>query len=73
MTEQCTRQKAFFRHCQWEAHYDYKGPSKALRNQILYAVLIDEWLANLGVEKRTLAGVLCKTCSKYIPREGEKM
>lgn len=69
MTEKCDRVGKWYRPCEWELIYDYKGPCKALRRQINTAWAVPLWLAKLGVESETYAGALCRTCGKVIRKD----
>jgi hypothetical protein len=66
----CERAGKWFRGCNWETIYDVKEPSKALQDSIETTWQLPQWLAKLGIEDTRYVGALCKTCGKYIARDG---
>ena len=67
----CERANKWIRGCNWETVYDLKKPCDELKSQIMTTWQLPQWLAKLGVHDYRYVGSICKTCGKYIPREGE--
>ena len=68
--EPCERAGKWIRGCIWETIYDVKEPSDALKDSLASIWQVPQWLAKLCVEDTRYVGALCKTCGKYIARDG---
>ena len=72
MSASCNRANKWFRSCNWETIYDTQGPSEGLDSYISTSFTLPAWLAKLAKEETVYVGALCKTCGKYISRDGNE-
>ena len=70
--ELCDRVGKWYRPCNWTTCYDYKGPSKALKQHADLAWEISLPFAELLIETETYAGAICTTCGKFIGKDDGK-